>query len=93
MMNLRAVLVAALTLAVFGSQASYADEGSSSHPRYHRHRHVYHGSASQYAPGHGDGENQKPFLYVEGPYSNSPYFNNQTFWERVIDGQPDYPVR
>lgn len=89
-MGLRAVFLAALALTVLGAGVAAADDGY----RPSKRKYVRQGYGNKYRvqPGHGDGEERKPYIYVS-PYSNSPYFDNRTFWERVESGQPDYPVR
>jgi hypothetical protein len=92
-MVLRSVLTAALAFAAFSSAAS-ADDGSG----HHRRITVYssrHPLTLEQTGGIGGQEYKNrtlPYIYFQGPYSNTTHFDNQTFWERV-ETQPEYPIR
>jgi hypothetical protein len=92
---MRFLLVAALALATCGG-ATESRAGGYIQTHHHKKRfHFYHEPRSSFFPfgigGHLFGGEDTPYIY-HTPYSYSPYFNNQTFWERV-QTQPLDPVQ
>jgi|GEM_PF-4855384 len=92
-MGLRLILASALALMAFDGAARADDDSGNRHRKrvYRSHR-----STGYYAAhgigGQRYGDEHTPYIYKNGGYSNSPYFDNRTFWERV-QTQADYPVR
>lgn len=86
-MKITTAIVAALCLVV---ATSHAD--ARSYKKHHRHHAA---KTSQFTQiygrpgGHRQGYAEEPFLYRNGGYGNTPYFDGRNFWERVQSGQFD----
>jgi hypothetical protein len=95
-MSKKLILALAVSFAAFGSVETFADEPGAGYRHYHRYKHSHHvvpyRGGVYGIGGHRFGDQNTPYVYYNNGYSNSPYFENRTFWERV-ETQADYPVR
>lgn len=85
-MRVTAVIIAALVLVTAAGHAE-----AKRHKKHYRHYVTkseiarIHGRPG----GHRCGYEADPFLYRNGPYGQTPYFDARNFWERVQSGPFD----
>ena len=93
---MRFLLIAALALTACGGAVESRADGYVRAHHTKKRFYSYRAPHSSFFPfgvgGHLFGWQNTPYIYHTQGYSNSPQFDNQTFWERV-QTQSDYPIR